>query len=226
MKLPIKLVIVDDEKLIVSLLESFLGQCKKVNVLFTAFSGNMFLKKLKESDETPDIVLMDLRMTDKNGVETTSEMKMEYPDIKVITVSSFYKKSFMGYMLRSGVSAFVPKGITPELLLNVIIEVHEKGFYFLPEQVEVMREQMSMKTPKPYSQSNKNILSEREIDVLKLICKQMTAQEIADKLFVSKRTIDGHRNNILMKTNAKNTAGLVLYAIKNNIVILNKDQLF
>ena len=220
----IRIAIVDDEELIVSLLQDFLDQDEDMDILFTANSGDDFLEKLHGNSPLPHVVLMDLRMKGKDGIDTSIEMKEEFPDIKVITISSFYKKSFMGYMMRSGVSAFIPKSISPNELIRVIKDVYNKGYYFMPEQIDIMREQISTKAPQPSFDEKKSVLSQREIDVLKLICKEMTAQEIADELCVSKRTIDGHRNNLLMKTGAKNTAGLVVYAMKNGIVNIGRDR--
>jgi DNA-binding NarL/FixJ family response regulator len=222
----IKLAIVDDEELIVSLLQEFIIQEQAIDIIITANSGNDFLNKLKASTIKPDIVLMDMRMKDKDGIDTTIEMKKIYPEIKVITISSYYKKSFMGFMMRSGVSAFIPKSISPDALINIIHEVNKKSYYFMPEQVEIMRKQISKQAPMPELNSKYLELSEREYEVLKLICEENTAQEIADKLNVSKRTIDGHRNKILFKTGAKNTAGLVMYALKNGIVDIGSDRFF
>ncbi len=214
----IKIAIVDDESLIVSLLKDFLIQDEQIKILFTANSGEEFLQLLFEQEAKPDIVLMDMRMSGKDGIQTTEEVKGSCPNIQVICISSYYKKSFMGYMMKIGVSAFIPKSISPETLLNVILEVNKKGYYFMPEQVDIMRKQISAKTPKPGLRSSKITLSEREIEILRLICDEMTAVEIAVKLNVSKRTVDGHRKNLLDKTGAKNTAGLVVYAIKNNLI--------
>jgi len=161
-----------------------------------------------------------------DGVDTTLRLKDKWPDVKVISISSYYKKSFMGYMMRTGVSAFLPKELSPVKLVSVIHEVQNRGYYFLPDQIDIMREQFSNTIPRPEFNKANSILSDREEEVLRLICKQLTAQEIADKLSVSKRTVDGHRNNIFIKTGVKNLAGLVLYAVKNGIIRLDKDDMF
>lgn len=225
MKDQINIAIVDDEELIVVLLKDFLSHDQEINILFTALSGDEFLDKTRSAEKLPDVVLMDLRMKGKDGIDTCVELKEEFPDVKVITISSFYKKSFMGYMMRSGVSAFIPKSISPIDLVGVIKDVYYKGFYFMPEQIDIMRDQISKKVPQPVYQQQQDVaLSQREIDVLKLICEELTAVEIADKLCVAKRTVDGHRNNLLSKTGAKNTAGLVMYAMKNGIVTIKQDK--
>jgi DNA-binding NarL/FixJ family response regulator len=213
----IQLAIVDDEQLIVKLLEVFFSQQKETNVLFSAFSGETFLEQLSALTDKVDIVLLDLRMKGIDGIEVATILKEQYPKIQVIVISSYYKKSFIGYMLKTGVSAFLPKGILPQQLLDIIKTVYQKGYYFLPEQVEIMRTQIAPKAPKPRF-SLEATFTAREKEVLELICQQKTAQEIADKLFITKRTVEGHKNNLLSKIGVKNTAGLIIYAIKEKIV--------
>ncbi|GHC45176.1 response regulator transcription factor [Ulvibacter litoralis] len=216
--------IVDDDSLILSLLEDFVNAQSGFEVIFTATSGEEFLSKIKLQDLKPQVVLLDFKMKELNGAEVTSLLKQSYPDIEVIVMSSFYKLSFMGFMLKTGVSAFIPKGISQQQLINVIREVHEKGISFMPDQVDMMREQISSKSPKPLA-ARKNPLTEREAEVLKLICLQKTAKEISDKLFISPRTVEGHKSNLLLKTEAKNIAGLVIYALQNNYVTIDEIPL-
>jgi DNA-binding NarL/FixJ family response regulator len=111
----------------------------------------------------------------------------------------------------------------PNILTTAIIEVHSKGYYFLEEQVEVMRTQISSNAPSP-NLTSAEALTERELEILQLICQQCTAQQIADKLFITKRTVEGHKSNLLLKTSAKNTAGLVIYAIQKKLI--NIDHCF
>lgn len=213
----ISIALVDDEALIVTLLASYLGEQENIDVLFTAASGEDFLEKLSEQSEMPDVVVSDLKMKELDGSELTAKLKSDYPEIHTIIMSSHYKRSFMGIMLKTGVSAFLPKGISPVELLNIIVEVSEKGFFFLPDQLEIIREQISSKSPKPIL-DEQNKISERELDVLRLICRQKTAKEIAEELFIASRTVEGHKNALFAKTGAKNLAGLVIYAIQNDFV--------
>lgn len=212
--------IIDDDVLIVNLLKSFLDSQERIEVVLMASNGKECLEKLAQAPELPEILLMDLKMDEMNGIETTQVLKDEYPDIKTIIISSHYKVSFMGFMLKTGVSAFAPKGISTNQLLEIIFEVHEKGYYFDKDQLDTIRKQLSSKFPKP-ALEKENVLSEREIEVLKLICQQKTAQEIGDRLFITKRTVEGHKNNLFIKTGAKNVAGLVIYSIQNEIINVN-----
>jgi DNA-binding NarL/FixJ family response regulator len=213
----IRIAIVDDEVLIVMLLNDYFSKHKQIEVSLTANDGMQLINCLRKTELLTDIVLLDLHMKELNGIDTTTILKAEFPDLKIIVISSFYKKSFMGYMLKLGVNAFLPKGIHPEQLAEAVEEVYTKGYYFMDEQIDVMRNQISSKTPVPCFSSEED-LSEREIEVLKLICQQYTAPQIAEKLFISPRTVEGHKSNLLLKTSARNIAGLVIYAVQKNII--------
>jgi len=214
--------IVDDDALIVNLLKSFLEGQPDMDVILTASNGKNCVDQLKSAEVVPEILLMDLKMDEMNGIETTQLLKKDFPDIKTIIISSHYKVSFMGFMLKTGVCAFAPKGISTTELVMIIKEVHQRGYFFNNEQLEIIRDQLSSKFPRPVLEEE-NILSEREIDVLKLLCQQKTAKEIGEKLFITKRTVEGHKNNLFVKTGAKNVAGLVIYAVQNGII--NPDSL-
>ncbi|MBI3237510.1 MAG: response regulator transcription factor [Flavobacteriia bacterium] len=213
----ITIAIVDDETLIVQLLEDYFRKVDSVQVVMKAYDGKEFIEQLKQTDKYPDIVLLDLRMKEMDGIETTTYLREHFPEIKIIVMSSHYMSSFMGYMLKTGVNAFIPKEISPDFLTNVIHSVKQHGYYFSEEHVEVMRTQIAPKVPKP-KLTQQEILSEREMEILKLICQQFTSQEIADKLFIARRTVEGHKGNLLLKTAVKNTAGLVIYAIQNQLI--------
>jgi DNA-binding NarL/FixJ family response regulator len=131
----------------------------------------------------------------------------------------------MGQMLKMGAHAFLPKEIEMEELLRVINAVYHTGHYFSDEQIEVMRSQLSNKLPEFHAFS-KDALTEREIDVLKLVCQQLSTKEIADTLFISPKTVETHKTNLMIKTCVKNMAGLVIYAVQNNIVDADEIVLF
>jgi len=216
----INLALVDDDKLITKLLSDFLGNQESFQILFTALSGQEFLTRMDQSDTIPDVLLLDLNMKEMTGIERTKIIRKEYPSIKIIVISSHYKRNFTGFMIKTGVSAFLPKGISPHDLTDIIHEVYSKGVYFLDEQLEIIRSQISSKSPKPIL-NPQNLLTEREIEVLNLICRQKTAQEIGEELYVTKRTVEGHKNNLFSKTGTKNMAGLVIYAVQNELINVN-----
>jgi DNA-binding NarL/FixJ family response regulator len=211
----IKLGILDDEGLILNLLEDFFTAQQDIEVLITNTSGSALLTKLEASGNVPDVFLVDFKMDDQTGTEFTEALKLKFPEVKVILITSYYKKSLIGYMLRCNIDAFLPKGIEPNELTRIIRIVHKRGHFFTNEQIDVMRTQISNKVPAP--KFDDEILSAREKEILISICEQLTAKETAERLFITSRTVEGHRNSLLQKTGAKNSAGLVIYAIKNNL---------
>lgn len=213
----INVAIVDDDSLIVTLLQSFISSQESIDVIFTAEGGKEFLSLLQNTENLPDILLLDMKMQGMDGIEVSQYLKTHYPSIKVIVISSHYQLSFLGFMLKTGVAAFLPKGVSPNELVQIIRKVNEKGFYFMADQMDVIREHLSIKSPKLILEQG-NELSNREIDVLRLLCKQKTAKEIGDILFITQRTVEGHKNNLFVKTGAKNIAGLVIYSIQHNVI--------
>ncbi len=220
----IQIAIVDDDRLVVQLLSDYFQKNDALNVSIEAYSGNSFLSKLKESEECPQVVILDLRMDDGDGIQTLEYLNRNYPDIKIVVLSSYYKASFMGYMLKAGVHAFIPKGTDKEDLLAIIFEVHKKGHFFTNEQITHLRKQLPNKKPPITGSNSGGSLSERELEILKLLCQQLTAKEIAKKLFISTKTVEAHKSNLLLKTGVKNMVGLIIFAIKNSIV--NPDEIF
>ena len=219
----IKLALVDDEALFLNGLKAILESENSLEVVYTNNSGSQFLKEYTSPLPYPDIILLDLKMDDIDGVETANRIKEVNPEQKIIVLSSYYKDTFSGYMMQLGVNAFLPKHIPPDELIKIINIVEEKGLYFNENQFKSLQNQLTshVKFRSPYYH-NKEEISPREKEVLELICQQHTNQEIADMLFISIRTVEGHRNKLLLKTGAKNTVGLVLYAIFNQLVNLDK----
>ena len=161
-----------------------------------------------------------------DGVATTKHLKEKYSQIKIIILSSHYRESYLGYMFKLGVNAFLPKDIDPDLLKEVIVQVHHKGLHFTNDQLQSLHQQLSQgKKSKNLKVADCDELTGRETEILQLICEQFTNGEIAEKLFISIRTVEGHRNNLLLKTGARNTVGLVLFALAHKLVDWNAKLL-
>ncbi len=217
----IKIAIVDDERLITELLVNFFKSNDNIDVVYSTDKGKDFLKELEKATISPDLALLDLKMSSMSGTEITEALKEKHPDIKVIMITSYYDKKYTGHMLKLGVNAFIPKGMSLGKLTNVIEEVYSNDFFFLSEQMEALRTQISPKTPQPRIRPFEK-LTKREQEILYLICSQYTTKEIADKLYITKRTVEGHRTNLLLKSDVKNTAGLIIWAIQNKIIDANE----
>jgi DNA-binding NarL/FixJ family response regulator len=219
----LKLALVDDEILFLNGLKAILENEHDLDVVYTATNGDAFLKQYHSSSSFPDIILLDLKMDGKDGVEIANRIKETKPEQKIIILSSYYKDTFSGYMMQLGVNAFLPKNTPPDELIQVIHKVHKQGLYFSENQFKSLQDQLSsrVKFRTPYYHDKEQI-SHREKEVLELICQQNTNQEIANKLHISIRTVEGHRNKLLLKTEAKNTVGLVLYAIFHQMIDSDK----
>ena len=214
----INIALVDDEVLFVEGLSLLFSNVEHINVTTTANSSLEFLEVLEDNLETdfPDIALVDIQMKPMDGFELVEALKDKYPELKIIILSSHYKSNVLGHMIKLGVSAFIPKNANKELLVTAIESVNNTGVYFTQTDQEMLMQYMNSKSKKLTLNVNGE-LSNREIEVVKLICCEHTNQEIADQLFLSKRTIESHRQRILEKVGAKNTVGLVVYAIANDI---------
>lgn len=215
----IKIVLVDDEQLILEGIKMLLSAKENISVEFMATGGREILTHLENltPSDFPDIAMIDVQMQPMDGFELVEILKKNYPNLKIIILSSHYKSSVLGYMIKLGVSAFLPKNSDKKTFIEAIEAVDKNGMYFTKEDHEMLLSYMNMPSRKKSLFENEETLSTREIDVVKLICQEKTNQEIAEILFLSPRTVESHRQRILDKIGAKNTVGIVIYAVINNI---------
>ena len=203
--------LVDDHSLFREGLKFLLSNCDFISQIEESENGEIFLQKLEKN--IPDVVLMDIEMPVVDGITASKTALEKYPDLKIIALSMYAEEEYYSKMIDVGVKGFLLKNSQFEDVQKAILEVNEGNNFFSPEILDRIISNMYKK------KDEKAILdlTEREIEVLYNICKGLSNQEIADLLFISKRTVDKHRENLLLKTEAKNTAGLVVYAIKNGI---------
>jgi DNA-binding NarL/FixJ family response regulator len=221
----IKIVIADDEQLFRTGMRFLLERTDEFEVIFEAEDGAELIDLLDKSEQIPDIILMDLKMPKLNGVEATKIIHAEYPEIKIIALTSYGGKSFIINMIDVGASSYLLKNTSPKDVIFTIKEVHNKGFFYNDKVMKMIHENLlSSSGKKIRSDLDKKLLSKREIEVLELICAEYTTNEIAEKLFISPRTVDGHRNNLLLKTGSKNVAGLVIYGIQKKLIELSSSD--
>jgi DNA-binding NarL/FixJ family response regulator len=220
----IKIALVDDEALFRDGIAAILSKEEDLSIIGSFSDGPSFIASLDGEANVPDVVLLDLKMQPIDGAETAKQIRVLNPKIHIIIVSSYYRPSFIEYMIQLGISSFLPKNIDPKELIYAINTVYLKGIYLTDEHVTSLRQLKSVKSRKP-DVNNLDAPSSRELEVLKLICEELTTKEISEKLFISARTVDGHRNNLLAKTGAKNTAGLVIYGMMHGIVELEEKIL-
>ncbi|AWA29881.1 DNA-binding response regulator [Flavobacterium magnum] len=215
----IKIALADDELLFRKGISFLLQREKNLEIIFEASNGSELIDHLKSLPEQPDIILMDLKMPLLNGVEATKVIHKMFPGIRIIALTSYNTKPFIANMIQVGAVSFIVKNATPQEVIHTINEVAQKGFYYSPDVMKIIHDDMlTKKTTR--SNLDTDYLTAREIKILELICEQKNTVEIGETLFISPRTVEGHRNNLLIKTESRNIAGLVVYAIQNRIVTL------
>lgn len=214
----IRLALVDDQKLFRQSLAALLTAVPRHELVMEAENGADCLTKLESMPLHPHIMLLDMEMPEMNGVELNEQLQKKYPAIKRIILSVFAKERLIARMINEGASGYLVKNCNKEELYTAVLSVYEKGFYM---NTQIMRALQNSSV-----HSNKTIknlddvpieLTVREKEILRYICKEYSNAEIANELFLSIRTIEGHRNNLLLKTGCKNTAGLTLFAVKYKI---------
>lgn len=218
------ILLVDDHALFRHGLKLLLDSHPAYRVVGEAGTGLEMLSLLATLATPPDVVLLDISMPGMNGIEAAGEALSRYPDLRIITLSMYGEEDYYFKMVSQGVKGFLLKNSDITEVYTALETVLEGGSYFSQELlfnlVSNLRSSSAGEAEAEESagRCDEPLLSAREKEILLLICKGLTNYEIADRLFISKRTVDKHRANILEKTNCKNTANLVVYAIKNGLV--------
>lgn len=218
----IKIVLADDEELFRKGIYFLLQREKNIEVVFEASNGAEIIDYLKTCDTQPDIILMDLKMPGINGVEATKIIHKEFSEVKIIALTSYNTKSFIANMINVGAVSYLVKSASPSEMIETINEVSKKGFFYNDAVIEVIQDDILSDNKSNKSAFDEEFLTNREREVLTLICQQLSTNEIAEKLFISSRTVEGHRTNLMLKTESKNIAGLVVYAIQNKLLLTDE----
>ncbi len=215
----IPLFIVDDQNLFRQSLAMLLGTIKEVQLVGEYDSGDTLLSALSTMTlPKPCIALIDLEMSGMNGIELNDVLHTKYPSISVIILSVHVNPSLISQMIDAKAAAYLAKNCDKKELLTAITSVANSGFYFNPEVLKAIKHSAYQKAQtQTVIQSLPSKLSKREVEVLRYICQEFSTAEIATKLYLSPRTVETYRNNLLIKTGCRNTAGLVLFAIKYNL---------
>jgi DNA-binding NarL/FixJ family response regulator len=215
----IKVLLADDHKIIRIGLRGILEREEDMEVVGEAESGSEVLDTLQKT--VTDVVLMDIDMGRSNGTETTRKVRAMFPDVRVLALTMHEEAEHIIYMLEAGASGYLLKNVGRDELLSAIRTVVQGNSYFSHTVSATLLKAITDLKSKPSSaskQASGSPLSDREIEVLKLIAQEHSNGEIAEKLFISIRTVDTHRRNILEKLQVKNTAGLVKYAIEKALI--------
>ena len=215
----IKLGIADDHKIFRNGLKATLEDCADFDLVLEASNGKQLIAMLASAAVLPDVMLMDIKMPELDGIQTTAVVKQLYNKIKVLALSMFNEDKYIVDMMKAGASGYLLKNAEPEEIIEAISTVHNKGFYFNEHLSVTLIKQLV--GPGSYADAGGQQqvdLNDREIEVLRLVCQEHSNQEIADKIFLSVRTVEGYRARLFEKTGSKNLVGLVIFAIKKGII--------
>ncbi len=208
-----KIIIVDDHEIFRRGLKVVINQFESTKVIAEAGNGKEFHNLL--NSHSPDIVFMDIRMPEMDGIEATKLAVDKYPGIRIIAISMFGEEEYLENMIKAGAKGFLLKNINREEIEIAIKQVMEGKNYYSSELLPYF-------THKFLNNSNDSgydvRFTKREMEILKLVTKGMSSKEIASKLYISKRTVDGHKANMILKTGSKNVIDLLIYAIKNKFI--------
>ena len=211
----IKIAVVDDQHLVREGIISLLKEYNGFEIIMEASNGKDFIDLLKV--KKPQVVLLDYEMPVMDGNETISVLQEHYPEIKIIVISGYDTEEIIIHLMERGVNAFLQKDRHINELIDAIHVVMANNYYF-NNQISMVMLHRLVNMKKHTAVYDPITLTEREIEVARLICQELSNKEIAEKLFLSPRTIDSYREKLMQKIGARNTAGIVLYAIKHNLI--------
>jgi DNA-binding NarL/FixJ family response regulator len=217
---PIKVAIADDHKIFRKGVILSLRPYTNIRFVLEAENGQDLLDQIEKlpSEEQPEVILMDLRMPQKDGIETTKSVARQYPHMHIITLTMYEDERFVSHMMEIGANGYLLKSADPSEIKKAIMEVQSKGYYLNNFVNRILLKKSHSRQKTVPSLNSEITLNDRERDVIKYICMEFTAQEIAQKLDVSPRTVEAIKDRLMERFGAKNTAGLVFYAVKNNLI--------
>jgi DNA-binding NarL/FixJ family response regulator len=188
-----------------------------IEFIFEANNGEELLQKIKEQEQ-PDVILCDLKMPIKDGIDTTKQITKEYPKVRVIILTMYEDERFVGHLMDCGAAGYLLKSTEPSEIRSAIQDVMRTGFYLNPFVNKVLIKKNYGKQKFNPSLSTEIIVTEREKEVLKLVCMEYTASEIALKMEISSRTVEAIKDRLMERFGVKNSVGLVFYAMKNQLI--------
>ena len=212
----IRVGIADDHKIFRKGVILSLRQYTNISFIFEAENGEELLSMLQQ--DQPDIVLMDLRMPTKDGIETTKEVSRRFPDVKVLILTMFEDERFVSHLMENGANGYLLKNADPSEIKRAIMEVMAKGYYLNNFVNRVLLEKSNNRNKTIPSLNSEIVLTDKEKEVIQLLCMEYTAAEIAQKMEISPRTVESIKDRLMERFGLKNTAGLVFYAVKNNLI--------
>ena len=216
----INIVVTDDHKLFRKGICALLSDFDFINEIDEAGDGAELIDLIQQKAEIPDAVLLDINMPVLDGLETTRHLKARYPDLRIIIISMEEDVQLVSHLVDEGVDGYLLKNADPEELELALRMIMRNEFYFSSSLTQAFLRSSNTQKKSNVSQVDAQLFTERERQVLELICKELTAVEIAEELSLSARTVEGYKRSLLAKSQARNVAGLVIFAIKNYLVVV------
>lgn len=216
----LKLLIVDDHKIFRDGLKLLLSHFPFIGEIHEASNGQEFLNVLGHLD--PDLVMMDINMPVMGGIEATQKALEQYPDLRVIVLTTFHDEDFIEQMMIAGVEGYMLKRSTPEEFETAISRVVSGGNYFSDEIVRTVVSKLTLIREQNQDRSPGTVYTEREMEILKLLCRGLNNDQISELLHLSPKTIEKHKSSLFQKTDTNNTINLILYAFRNELVDMDE----
>lgn len=212
----IKVAIADDHKIFRKGVILSLRHYSNIRFVLEAENGEELLNGLAQA--RPDVVLMDLRMPVKDGIETTKYISRHYPDIAVLVLTMHEDERFVTHLMQNGANGYLLKSADPQEIKKAITDVVSKGFYLNNFVNRILLKRSHNKIRNLPSLNSDIHISDKEKEVLRYICMELTSQQIGEKMDVSQRTVESIKERMMERFGLKNTAGLVFFAVKNNLI--------
>jgi len=213
----IRVLIADDHQMFIDGLKALLRREKNIQIIGEVSNGIQALEFIRKNQ--PDLLITDISMPGMSGVELTREVKLHFPEIKILVLTMYNDREIVGEILMSEAEGYILKNTGRQELSNAINRIIDNSTYYSNEVLNIMMTRMKKQKN---IEKNTAQLTPREIEIIKLIMEELSSEEIADKLFISKRTVDTHRKNIIQKTNTRTLVGLLKFAIENNLADFNQ----
>ena len=216
----IRVLLVDDHGVVRSGLRMLLENEQDIEIVGEASGGRQAIELVKQ--HRPDIVLMDVQMSDMNGIDATREIKRLYPETAVLTLTMYENEQYLLEMLKAGASGYIPKRAAPDELVEAIHTVQQGNVFLYPTEANLLvQNYLDMQDAIVEEDEGIGLLTSREREVLVLIAEGLTNPEIAQKLYISAKTVDRHRENMMQKLNVHSRIDLVKFAIKSELISLD-----
>lgn len=216
MSYQINLIIADDHEIYRDGLSLMLSRQEGLSLVGQAENGKELIELVDELH--PDLVITDIKMPFLDGIKATRMLLEKYPDLKIIALSMFDEENLIVEMLEAGAKGYLLKNADKKEILEAITTVYEDNIFYCRHTSAKLASMIVKSRFDPLKKKQELVFTDREKEIIKLICRQFTAQQIGNQLFLSKRTVEGYRTRIMEKMDVRNTAGVVIFALRNNLI--------